>query len=556
MTQAEVYLDALRRYDVAYITDGEKHFYRRQEIIDLVNLLRVIDNQHDTIALVGILRSPLGGMTDRDVLALQQREGLDYQQRERLSAWAHPQAGIVRRLYEQLAELHQLAPLRPVPDAIDLIFDRLPILELAAASLHGEQAVANLRKIREMAEVLADRPHLTLTGFVDLMMTRVSEQPDEAESALAEQSLDAIRVLTIHKAKGLEFPVVILPGLHQGSKSPRKGPSIHHDWSSRCYSLQMGGRSNLGAVLVDMKMAAREEAEQRRLLYVGMTRARDLLVLSGGQTTKPGHDTVLSLLVEAIGDERGTAPAEQICIGTSRVTRVITQATVAARRRRREPLSTMDTQLALGPILIRRQARQVEWAKHRTTPRRLTPSNLAGDRPDAVFPRTVTGRDADQARLIGVCAHAVLEQWDFNRPRGKICTVIEQACRRYVAQDHPQLVAGVTEDLTKLFEGFLSSEPYKRLQRATLLGREVPFVMPLGEGQMMEGVIDLIYRLDDRIWIADYKTDDVAAGDASARADRYRSQAESYSRAVASSLGLPSLSFQLIFLRPGVAVEV
>ena len=80
LTQAQVYLDALRRYDIAYITDGEKHFYRRQEIIDLVNLLRVIDNPHDTIALVGILRSPLGGMTDQDLLALHQIEGLDYQQ--------------------------------------------------------------------------------------------------------------------------------------------------------------------------------------------------------------------------------------------------------------------------------------------------------------------------------------------------------------------------------------------------------------------------------------------------------------------------------------------
>src|SRR5262249_35329777 len=74
LTQAQVYLDALRRYDIAYITDGEKHFYRRQEIIDFVNLLRVIDNQHDTIGLVGILRSPLGGMTDRDLLTLKQRE--------------------------------------------------------------------------------------------------------------------------------------------------------------------------------------------------------------------------------------------------------------------------------------------------------------------------------------------------------------------------------------------------------------------------------------------------------------------------------------------------
>jgi ATP-dependent helicase/nuclease subunit A len=80
--------------------------------------------------------------------------------------------------------------------------------------------------------------------------------------------------------------------------------------------------------------------------------------------------------------------------------------------------------------------------------------------------------------------------------------------------------------------------------------------MPLGEGQTMEGVIDLIYRLDDRIWIADYKTDDVAAEDTRARADRYRPQAEMYSRAVASALGMGTPSFQFIFLRPGVAVDV
>jgi ATP-dependent helicase/nuclease subunit A len=490
------------------------------------------------------------------LLALQQNEGLNYQQQERLSKWNHPQAAMVRRLYERLAELHQLAPLRPVSDAIDLIFERVPILELAAASMHGEQAVANLRKVRDMAEALADRPHLTLTGFVDLMMTRVSEQPDEAESALAEESLDAIRVLTIHKAKGLEFPVVILPGLHQGSKNPRKGPSIHHDWSSRCYSLQMGGRSNLGAVLVDKKMAAREEAEQRRLLYVGMTRARDLLVLSGGATIKPGNDTVLSLLGEVIADEQEPSAVAQICIGTSRLTRVITPATIAARRRRTEPLSKVVPPPALGPILMRRQARQVEWEQCRTTPRHVTPTNLAGSRTAATSQRTVAGRDANLARLVGVCAHAVLEQWDFSGPRSDINTVIEQACHRYMAQDYPQLLGEVTKDLTAIFERFLSSEPYKKLQRATLLGREVPFVISLGRDQVMEGVIDLIYRLDDRIWIADYKTDDVAPEDVQARADRYRSQADSYSRAVGSALGLQAVSFQFIFLRPGIAINV
>ncbi|RPH77766.1 MAG: hypothetical protein EHM80_11845, partial [Nitrospiraceae bacterium] len=134
--------------------------------------------------------------------------------------------------------------------------------------------------------------------------------------------------------------------------------------------------------------------------------------------------------------------------------------------------------------------------------------------------------------------------------------LIHQAVRHSVALDHPQLIADITADLTTLFERFLSSEPYKILQRATVLGREVPFVMPAGESQMVEGVVDLIYRLDDRIWIADYKTDEVAAEDAQTRADHYRPQAEMYSRAVTRSLGLSSLSFQFIFLRTGIAIDV
>jgi ATP-dependent helicase/nuclease subunit A len=150
----------------------------------------------------------------------------------------------------------------------------------------------------------------------------------------------------------------------------------------------------------------------------------------------------------------------------------------------------------------------------------------------------------------------VLEQWDFSRPRSEIASVIEEVCRRYVMQDCPRVKDDVTGDLTALFEGFLSSEPYKSLQRATILGREVPFVMPLDKGQMMEGVIDVIYRLDGRIWIADYKTDMVSAAAARARADHYRSQGDNYSHAVANSLGLSSVSFQFIFLRPGVAIEV
>jgi ATP-dependent helicase/nuclease subunit A len=78
LTQADAYLDALRRHDIPYVIEGEKHFYRRQEVIDLVNVLRVLDHPHDEIALAGLLRSPLGGLTDRELFELKQAGHFNY----------------------------------------------------------------------------------------------------------------------------------------------------------------------------------------------------------------------------------------------------------------------------------------------------------------------------------------------------------------------------------------------------------------------------------------------------------------------------------------------
>ena len=88
---------------------------------------------------------------------------------------------------------------------------------------------------------------MTLSGFVELMIARLEEQPDESESPLAEESLEAVHVLTIHKAKGLEFPIVVLPGLHQGSGRERGVPQVSYDWSSGTYGLSLDRHRSLGA---------------------------------------------------------------------------------------------------------------------------------------------------------------------------------------------------------------------------------------------------------------------------------------------------------------------
>lgn len=554
LTQAQEYLDALRRYDVAYLTDGEKHFYRRQEIIDLVNILRVIDNPHDQIALVGLLRSPLGGLADQDLLELKNINGLDISDTSALRDWPHHNRAIVGRLYDRLSSLHRSAPTIPVPDVIDLIFARLPVLELAARSLHGEQAVANLLKVRDMAEEVADRPHLTLTGFVELMMDRLLEQPEEAESALAEASLDAVRILTIHKAKGLEFPIVVLPGLHQAGRAPRKGPGLHHDWSSRCYGLTAGSQRTLGSVLVDSKMAVREEAEHRRLLYVGMTRARDLLVLSGGQTHKPSGDSVFRLLSETIAMDNPSKGEDRIPVGTGQITRVIVKGGGRKRKRLPKTLPTWSAP-AISPLLARQEMRKAQWERLRVTPRRLTPSLLKEDEFPSVPIQTVGKASSGVAALIGIYTHAFLEEWDFARSSPPKREEIATFCRRLVSTE-PEVVTAVEEALLGIMVTFLNSNAYEQIHRARILGREVPFVMSWEEEQVMEGVIDLIYRHDDRICIVDYKTDNVTALEAPARASSYMHQASIYRAAAERCLGLSSVSFQFVFLRAGVSVNV
>ncbi len=556
LTQAETYLDALRRHGIPYVTDGEKHFYRRQEVIDLGNLLRVLENPHDAIAMAGLLRSPLGGLPDQDLYELRQRDSFDYRNSDRLALWNNPHASAVRRLYDHLADLHRLIPAMPLPAGIQLLFDRLPLLELAAASLHGEQAVANLVKVRQTAAALADRPHLTFSGFTDLMVTRLDEQPDEAESAQAEESMDAIRILTIHKAKGLEFPIVVLPGLHQGAGRDRKAPTVAYDWSSDTYGLRLGDRCSFGAVLVHEKQQAREAAERRRVLYVGMTRAKDLLILSGALMARTSHENVLALL-EDIGEGKvGATETQVLTVGQSAIPHTVIEA--PERKRHRSQAETLTPGPLIDSAAVARawQRRDARWSTDRATQVYLTPTALTAGKQPAALGAGQPSDDRDRSLLVGILAHRLLEHWDYQQDPTCLAGCVQVACERQLSLELEPECASIAADLQTLFAAFIKSDAYRHLTQATILGREVPFIIPWEQGQVMSGVIDLIYRLDGRLWIADYKTDDVPIEGLSGRIDRYREQGGIYLKAVASAMGQPVEGCHLIFVRQGILATV
>lgn len=556
LTQADAYLDALRRHDIPYVIEGEKHFYRRQEVIDFVNLLRVLDHPHDEIALTGLLRSPLGGLTDRELYELKQAGHFNYLQTVSLGKWSQARADAVRRLYEHLAWLHRAIAVLPLAEAIELMFDRLPILDLAAASLHGEQAVANLMKVKQTAASLADRPHMTLSGFVELMIARLEAQPDESESPLAEESLEAVHVLTIHKAKGLEFPIVVLPGLHQGSGRERGAPEVSYDWSSGTYGLSLGRHRSLGSLLVQHKLRLREEAERRRVLYVGMTRAKELLLLSGGITTRSVGETVFDLLQNIGTGEIGTVSTEALKIGDSAIPHRVIRAPERKRPRRRVNRTSSTDLIDPHEMAALWGARTVRWTEARETPHHLTPTLLSRRARSVIRETTWVHQDPVIGRLAGVVAHRLLERWDFSQnPSGLLVQVVSVIQATLGPGDQPHAEA-VAESVNELLTTFGQSQAYACLRSSQILGREVPFIMPWGDRQIMEGVIDLIYRLDGELWVADYKTDVVSADQAAPRAEQYRTQSEVYKAAAGQSLGVDSVRFHCLFLRCAMAVEL
>jgi ATP-dependent helicase/nuclease subunit A len=167
-----------------------------------------------------------------------------------------------------------------------------------------------------------------------------------------------------------------------------------------------------------------------------------------------------------------------------------------------------------------------------------------------------SGTDPEVSRLVGVVAHCILERWDFANDPARFADHIEAAVQTSLAENQHNLASTVTDSLRAVFALFGRSDIYTRLRAATILGREVPFAMPWGENQVMDGVIDVMYRLDETIWIADYKTDAVTTEQATTHAERYRTQSEVYKAAVKRSLGIEEVRFQCVFLRCAMVVEL
>ena len=552
LSNVQVYLEALRRRGIGYVVEGERDFYAAQEVIDAVNLLRAVDNPHDRLALVGVLRSPVGGHSDTEIFALGRQQLLDY----RMVAgprWVDLPRDVMD-LYQRLFRLHREVRFLEAGKAVARVFKELPLSVLAASRRSGQQAVANLEKVRLVAEEAGANGSGTLKDVVAELERRVREEEDESENALEEETLDAVRIMSIHRAKGLEFPVVVLVDALAGVNR-RSGPpaQVHQDWATGLAGIRIDDLWSLPGVFLQAKRREREAYEQRRLLYVAMTRPRQQLVVSFAERGQPDRDSMVSMIGEATGGDLAHAAPPAVTCGTGEMAvEVVEEDPGADEHGDRLPAPPPDAaDWSWYEDLWGR--RRSDCEARRQTPIFLTPTRLkaAGEAAEARL--RAGGLERDTALILGELAHQVLEHWDFQTQR------VEEDLHEAIARHAPELPAAqhrvVVRELKAIWATLADSPVYRELRGARILGREIPFVLPW-DGQIMEGVIDLVYERQGQLYVADYKTDQVTDGDVAGVMHDYRHQAQVYTEAVTRGLNRDVAAFRLILLRLGRGVDV
>jgi ATP-dependent helicase/nuclease subunit A len=325
MTNVPVYEAEFRRAGIPFQTVLGKGFYEREEITDLIQLCRFLDNRTDELALAAVLRSPLCGISDNTLLALrlgprvgETPPGSAPQPRRHarpLFRALRTQAEIdfidddernaLKKAYELLSALFERRNRYPIGDLLRYAVDASSFTTVIAATYDGAQRLANIEKLFGLAERFERSGAHLIRDFVKYVHDFEAIGSRESEGQL-DDSANAVKLMTIHQAKGLEFPVVIIPDLHR-SKPTWEGYFLLD--RHRGLTLKVpNGRGQMVSgrtfTIFSERSQWRENFESMRLLYVAATRAQDRLILSGAtkdvSKLANGSDTWLQLIWQAL----------------------------------------------------------------------------------------------------------------------------------------------------------------------------------------------------------------------------------------------------------------
>jgi ATP-dependent helicase/nuclease subunit A len=515
--------EALDELDIPTRIESQSLVFATTAVQELLHVLQAIDDPVDDVAIVAALRSPAFACSDDTFVEFVQAGGSwDY----RVDPPAdlpeyHPVVDGMRAL----RELHDRRAWDGVSELVERVIRERRLLELAVEHRRPRDHWRRLRFIADAARAYADRGGTSLRGFVMWAWSQSDEEARAVEVIVPEPDDDAVRVLTVHGAKGLEFPIVVLTGLGL-HEQPRTGAVI---FGPDGPEIRLG-YDHARYLTPGFETCKEHEhdawrAEQLRLLYVALTRAEDHLVVSLHR--RDGEKCLAAYLADA------AATRPQL------VRTAVGKPPVATGRDAPAPDVDRDAWIAARAGRIA-QSRKAPVLAATTIARAVTDD----DENEAVeLPPWRRGRAGS---ALGRAVHAVLQTIDLATGEGLEATARAQALA--------EGLTGREDEIRELAERMLEA-PAVRAAAAAKHWREVPVAAPV-DGVLVEGFIDLLYEGDDGLVVVDYKTDHAPTdADLDAALARYSPQGAAYALALEVALGAPVAGCVFVFARPGGAEE-
>jgi ATP-dependent helicase/nuclease subunit A len=521
---------ALSDAAIPYRVESGSLIYRTQEVRDLLNCLTAIDDPADEVAIVASLRSPAFACSDVELAEYKTAGGSwNY-----LSRRVDEIEGTVAKGLRAFAEYHANRHERSLAALVERFVADRGQVEVGMLDAGNRNSFRRARFVVEQARAFEATQPASLRAFVNWMESRASEAILDNEGAGLDDDEDAARVLTIHGAKGLEFPIVFVAGL--GSAPVNRPGSYLADRSTGEIAVCVGSKNanrsfELGPVgRIGDNEKRHTQAEYARLLYVATTRARDHLVVSLYHSKRASNECgSRRLLDHDAADHASQRP------------QLLTEA-----RSSKRPFEDLVPDLAqeMSADEFKAERRQLLAA---STQRRYTSATAIGqqkkeEKTDETEPWS-RGRGGTR---LGRAVHAAIQSlpWDADDR-----TIAAFARAQAVAEAIPHRAEHV-ERLVRWVLRESKAAGRARLARRAL--REVPFAVQI-DGTVLEGFIDLLIETSDGdIELVDWKTDQITEAEVGDRMREYETQAGLYVYGVEAATGRKVSAVTYVFAGPGV----
>ena len=585
---------AMARENVPFAAEEDEDFFSSVEVATMLSFLEIVDNPRQDVPLIAVLRSPLFGFTADDLARIRAlRPNGDFYDALRLDDAPRTAAFLSR-----LEELRRASLELPVDQLLWRIYTDCRAMAIFGAMSGGEQRKNDLIALFSYA---GQAPSMGRGGLFDFItyLRRLLDR-GTAPAVSARQGGAGVRLMSIHKSKGLEFPVVILADLHRGFNATdlRRSVLVHPELGlgPDCVDRERRIRYDTVSKLALAAELRRESlAEEMRILYVAMTRAKEKLILVHCMHKTPARLRTLAALASYPVDPEAAASAKSpgdwlllpmLCATEGDVFRSYAQVEVTST----VPLSgwklrvwenpaaaaavpdgeiVPDTPVPFDPVpLSRHYGHELAVA----IPTKVTATQLKGRekdleiaegapaprrRPGFTRPRFLQERRELTAAERGTAMHLVMQYLDFSLAgeEAVAAQVADLADRRLLTAEQ----AGAVD--CAAIAAFLASPLAARIRDADRLWREYRFalLMPAtiydsaaeGEEMLLQGVADCVFDTPEGLVIVDFKTDRIRPGEEAERGETYRPQLEAYAAALSRVLERPVAEKVLFFLTTG-----